>query len=280
MYVKVHHLCVYLYILCVCTQAHAHIRPSLVNLDKSTQCYPCTTKIDAIALCPMEEEWEGVLQFGTTYQVINCNETIISVTDKKVLVVHCGIGPSSSCGYLGRLLIKYPYTPVCLIGVAGSVSPYLNKGDVIVPRKWLLINSIFSSTDHASSPYTKTLAYRKINNDTYQILVASNDANKLAEIVDINYGIGLSVSSADLILTDDSREFIAQTGANYGETVLSCDMESGSLASVCLQYGLAATHFAAIRVISDDIHHQFNPNDVPGLISNAYPEFIRWLNRY
>jgi hypothetical protein len=26
-------------------------------------------------------------------------------------------------------------------------------------------------------------------------------------------------------------------------------MESGSLASVCLQYGLAATHFAAIRVI-------------------------------
>jgi hypothetical protein len=44
----------------------------------------------------MEEEWEGVLQFGTTYQVINCNETINSVTDKKVLVVHCGIGPQAA----------------------------------------------------------------------------------------------------------------------------------------------------------------------------------------
>jgi len=279
MHIKIHRLW-YLCILCLCTQTLTHIRPSLINIDTPTQCCPYTTKIDAIVLCPMQEEWEGVCAFGTTEQMINSNETIISVTGKKVLVVHCGVGPSSSSGYLGRLLIRYPRIPLCLIGVAGSVSPHLNKGDVIVPRKWLLLNSIFSSTDQASAPYTKTLASRRINTDTYQVLVASNDANTLDEIVNIKYGAGLSVSSADLILTNDSREFIAQAGTSYGETALSCDMESASLASVCLQHGLEQTHFIAIRVISDDLLHHFNPNDIPELISRAYPEFVQWLNHY
>jgi len=240
-------------------------------------CYMHATRIHAIVVCPMKEEWEGVLQYGPMIHILSEHEAIIGVAGRRVLVVQCGIGLSSSSGVVGQLLVRYPCIPICLVGVAGSVHENVKKGEVYVPRKWILVNNIFSSTDNPAAPYNKKYTFLKLNDAFYQVLVGSNQPNHSNDIIDVGYGNGLALSSADFILDVNERNLFKSVGTTVGEDVLLIDMESAGAASVCKQYKLPVK-FAAIRVISDDKDHPFDIDEVTSLVGRAYDEFLTWLS--
>lgn len=264
-----------------CNEQHCHH-----GLTSDNSCHQCPVeftdvatepRVDAIIMCRLVQEWNGVIQYGSMICKIKDYEAIIEVNKKKVLVTLIGVGPSKSTGSFAQLLLRYPNVPVCLVGVAGAISPWVHYKDVLVPRKWVLINYVFNTTDSSVPPYTVQLSSRKIKHESYQVVVGSNQANDIPVIIDIGYGKGLSMSCADFIIDQSTKQLFIQAGRTLGQDILSVDNEAAGIAAFCYQYCSPKIKYAAIRVISDDDTHEFDINEVQGLMKLAYPEFVKWL---
>lgn len=266
----------YLFSVPLTLQAH-YGQVQYAPIDASPYCNSCPYAIDALVLCPLKQEWDGVIQFGPIECIIDFGQVIINVEGKSVLVVLSGVGLSNSCGTFGQLIVHYPFTPLCLIGVAGSANDSVKKGDVVVPQKWTLINNVFYSNDKYF-PYATILAYRRLYDGTYQSIISTNQLNELPTIIDIGYGNGFAMSLADVVLSNESRNLLASAAATLGQELLLFDLETAGILSVIQQHNLPLNHFAAIRVISDDKNNNFNINEVTELVKRSYDEFIKWLN--
>lgn len=166
------------------------------------------------------------------------------IGEADVVVAVCGIGKVFAAMCAQTMIVRY--APDCIIntGVAGSLSPDIGVGDVVIAED--VVEHDFDTTAFGDPPgLIPTLNVVKMHcSDKLRMSVLRNAA---ANVLD---GSGTKVFTDRVIATGD--QFIADAGKKrwiveqFGAS--ACEMEGGAIGQVC---SANQVPFAVVRSISD-----------------------------
>lgn len=204
----------------------------------------------------MDVEVEGI-----KLTVENPTERIISgitfvsgtIEGREAVVAKCGIGKVNSAICAEAMILAYAPELIINVGVAGSLSPELSIGDIVVADK--VCQHDFDTTP-AGDMRGFIAEVNMIN------IPADPDAcQHLAECVNtcgINYKIG-TIATGDIFVADsETKDFIVSEFS-----ALACEMEGASIGQVCW---INRVPFTVLRAISDSANEDSHMD---------YPEFCR-----
>jgi len=189
----------------------------------------------------MQVETEGIIAMMTdtkaeTYAGITY--TTGKLSGKDIVVATCGVGKVNAAVCAQCMIFAYKPEVIINTGVAGSLSNALNIGDIA-------LGCCSIQTDMDTSPVGDPLGLISGLNlielpcDTATV----EKLEKAAKSLGIQYQIG-KISTGDQFVNSNERKKFIQD--NFG--CIACEMESGSIAHVCLMNDVK---FAVIRSISD-----------------------------
>ena len=180
------------------------------------------------------------------------------VGSAKLIVAVCGIGKVFAAMCAQTMIVKYAPSRIINTGVAGTLSPALGIGDVVIatdvvqhdmdtsplgdPKGW--ISGLDTIRMHCSDRFSKsemTIAAQKVLEGTGAKVLHG------------------TVATGDQFIADAARKtWIAET---FG--AVACEMEGGAVGQVCEANNVA---FAVVRTISDG---------ADGAAVEDYPSFAR-----
>ncbi len=189
----------------------------------------------------MQVETEGIIAMMTateekTYAGITY--TAGKLCGKDVVVATCGVGKVNAAVCAQCMIFAYQPDVIINTGVAGSLSNELNIGDIA-------LGCCSIQTDMDTSPVGDPLGLISGLN----LIELPCDAQtvesleRAAKSLGISYQIGKISTGDQFVNSNERKQFIKD---NFG--CIACEMESGSIAHVCLMNDVK---FAVIRSISD-----------------------------
>lgn len=167
------------------------------------------------------------------------------IGSSEVIIVKCGMGKVNA-GICAQLLIThFGVSEIINTGIAGSLNPELNIGDVVIARDCVQHDFDVTPINFARGeiPYTGKFAFESDSNLRHKALQAAKKAAPDRNIVE-----GRICTGDQFIASKSQKDTI--TG-NFGGDC--CDMESGAVAQVCY---LNKIPFVAIRAVSDKADSQ------------------------
>ncbi len=189
----------------------------------------------------MDIEVDGLKKIATdiSEEVISgITFTCCKLFGKDAVIAKCGIGKVNAALCTEAMIITYKPDLIINTGVAGSLSPTLAIGDIVVATE--LCQHDFD-TSPVGDPIGLIPEVNKI-----KIPTDAETADKLASVISalgINYEKGTIASGDQFIATQKQKEFILSEFA-----ASACEMEGASIAQVCV---LNNTPFAVLRALSD-----------------------------
>ena len=164
---------------------------------------------------------------------------------RDVIIVKCGIGKVNA-GICAQILItRFKAAHIINTGIAGSLNPELNIGDVVIARDCVQHDYDVSYLNFAKGeiPYTGKFAFESDSELCKKALQAAKKAAPDKNIIE-----GRICTGDQFISTKAQKDLITST---FGGDC--CEMESGAIAQVCY---LNKVPFVIIRTISDKADSQ------------------------
>lgn len=167
----------------------------------------------------------------------------------EVVAATCGIGKVFAAICAQTMILKFQPDLIINIGVAGSLSPDLNIGDIAIADKVVQHDMDASPIGLPAGTLAGIgLVYLPCRGEVVQWMKACADSLAYHCLTGV-------IATGDVFMTDPERKkHVADT---FG--AISCEMEGGSIGHVCYVNG---TDFCILRAISDngaeDAHKEYN----------------------
>ncbi len=187
------------------------------------------------------------LELITAAMKIEEEVTVGGLTFKKgtlgkteAVAVICGIGKVAAAMTAQILISVFGVTEIVNTGIAGSVSPDLHQGEVVIAKDFVQHDV---DTSPLGDPIGLVSGINRIDfpcdEALRKVLFTAAEKSGKAKVRE-----GRIATGDQFIANRDKAKWIADT---FG--AISCEMEGGAIAHVCF---VAGVPFAAVRCISDD----------------------------
>ncbi len=157
---------------------------------------------------------------------------------KEIVVATCGVGKVNAAVCAQCMIFLYKPELIINTGVAGSLSNALNIGDIALGAS--SIQTDMDTTPVGDPPgFISGLNLVELPCDAETV----KQLEKTAQSLGISYQVGKISTGDQFVNSGERKAFLKDTF-----DCIACEMESGSIAHVCLLNGVK---FAVIRSISD-----------------------------
>ena len=184
-------------------------------------------------------------------------ETMIATLS--IVVYRCGIGKVNAALAATRLIDKFGCDAILVVGISGSLDPFIGLGDVVV-ASGAFQHDFDLRPIHKSAGILPGCEIPVIDSDSHlseRIVTAAMGAFLTFEsqLVGSQILLGTVASGDQIIATDQDKNSIL----NIVRDTLCVDMETGAVAQICKS---ALVPWTALRVISDFADSNFDPESV------------------
>lgn len=198
-------------------------------------------------ICAMQIEADGIIalmQDTKTETEAGMSFTIGTLHDKKVCIVVCGVGKvnASMCAF--ALISKYNPDVVINSGVAGSLSPIVSIGDIVIGTK--SVEHDMNTTELGDKQGEVSFPDGKVMFFECNKAISNKLANVCKEIENTKTAQGI-IASGDIFVSDRRQRL--RINDKFG--ALACEMEGAAIGHVCYCCGVP---YGIIRAISDDLN--------------------------
>ena len=169
--------------------------------------------------------------------------TLGTLHGKDVCIVVCGVGKVNAAMCALMLIEKYKPNLVLNSGVAGSLSPIVGIGDIVVATKSVEHDMNGTALGDKQGEITfpdGNMMFFECDKQASTLLAAI-----CKEIPDTKVAQGI-IASGDIFVSDRKQRF--KINDRFG--ALACEMEGAAIGHVCVRCGVP---YGIIRSISDDL---------------------------
>ena len=197
-------------------------------------------------ICAMQIEADGIIALcenvkTTTHAKMKF--TLGTLHGKDVCIVVCGVGKVNAAMCALMLIEKYKPDLVLNSGVAGSLSPIVGIGDIVVATKSVEHDMNGTALGDKQGEITfpdGNMMFFECDKQASTLLAAI-----CKEIPDTKVAQGI-IASGDIFVSDRKQRF--KINDRFG--ALACEMEGAAIGHVCVRCGVP---YGIIRAISDDL---------------------------
>lgn len=197
-------------------------------------------------ICAMQIEADGIIALcenvkTTTHAKMKF--TLGTLHGKDVCIVVCGVGKVNAAMCALMLIEKYKPDLVLNSGVAGSLSPIVGIGDIVVATKSVEHDMNGTALGDRQGEITfpdGNMMFFECDKQASTLLAAI-----CKEIPDTKVAQGI-IASGDIFVSDRKQRF--KINDRFG--ALACEMEGAAIGHVCVR---CEVPYGIIRAISDDL---------------------------
>ena len=197
-------------------------------------------------ICAMQIEADGIIALcenvkTTTHAKMKF--TLGTLHGKDVCIVVCGVGKVNAAMCALMLIEKYKPNLVLNSGVAGSLSPIVGIGDIVVATKSVEHDMNGTALGDKQGEITfpdGNMMFFECDKQASTLLAAI-----CKEIPDTKVAQGI-IASGDIFVSDRKQRF--NINDRFG--ALACEMEGAAIGHVCVR---CEVPYGIIRAISDDL---------------------------
>lgn len=197
-------------------------------------------------ICAMQIEADGIIALcenvkTTTHAKMKF--TLGTLHGKDICIVVCGVGKVNAAMCALMLIEKYKPNLVLNSGVAGSLSPIVGIGDIVVATKSVEHDMNGTALGDKQGEITfpdGNMMFFECDKQASTLLAAI-----CKEIPDTKVAQGI-IASGDIFVSDRKQRF--KINDRFG--ALACEMEGAAIGHVCVRCGVP---YGIIRAISDDL---------------------------
>lgn len=197
-------------------------------------------------ICAMQIEADGIIALcenvkTTTHAKMKF--TLGTLHGKDICIVVCGVGKVNAAMCALMLIEKYKPDLVLNSGVAGSLSPIVGIGDIVVATKSVEHDMNGTALGDKQGEITfpdGNMMFFECDKQASTLLAAI-----CKEIPDTKVAQGI-IASGDIFVSDRKQRF--KINDRFG--ALACEMEGAAIGHVCVRCGVP---YGIIRAISDDL---------------------------
>lgn len=197
-------------------------------------------------ICAMQIEADGIIALcenvkTTTHAKMKF--TLGTLHGKDVCIVVCGVGKVNAAMCALMLIEKYKPNLVLNSGVAGSLSPIVSIGDIVVATKSVEHDMNGTALGDKQGEITfpdGNMMFFECDKQASTLLAAI-----CKEIPDTKVAQGI-IASGDIFVSDRKQRF--KINDRFG--ALACEMEGAAIGHVCVR---CEVPYGIIRAISDDL---------------------------
>ena len=197
-------------------------------------------------ICAMQIEADGIIALCENVKTrthAKMKFTLGTLHGKDVCVVVCGVGKVNAAMCALMLIEKYKPDLVLNSGVAGSLSPIVGIGDIVVATKSVEHDMNGTALGDKQGEITfpdGNMMFFECDKQASTLLAAI-----CKEIPDTKVAQGI-IASGDIFVSDRKQRF--KINDRFG--ALACEMEGAAIGHVCVRCGVP---YGIIRAISDDL---------------------------
>ena len=197
-------------------------------------------------ICAMQIEADGIIALcenvkTTTHAKMKF--TLGTLHGKDVCIVVCGVGKVNAAMCALMLIEKYKPDLVLNSGVAGSLSPIVGIGDIVVATKSVehdMNGTVLGDKQGEITFPDGNMMFFECDKQASTLLAAI-----CKEIPDTKVAQGI-IASGDIFVSDRKQRF--KINDRFG--ALACEMEGAAIGHVCVR---CEVPYGIIRAISDDL---------------------------
>lgn len=197
-------------------------------------------------ICAMQIEADGIIALcenvkTTTHAKMKF--TLGTLHGKDICIVVCGVGKVNAAMCALMLIEKYKPNLVLNSGVAGSLSPIVGIGDIVVATKSVEHDMNGTALGDKQGEITfpdGNMMFFECDKQASTLLAAI-----CKEIPDTKVAQGI-IASGDIFVSDRKQRF--KINDRFG--ALACEMEGAAIGHVCVR---CEVPYGIIRAISDDL---------------------------
>ena len=197
-------------------------------------------------ICAIQIEADGIIALcenvkTTTHAKMKF--TLGTLHGKDVCIVVCGVGKVNAAMCALMLIEKYKPNLVLNSGVAGSLSPIVGIGDIVVATKSVEHDMNGTALGDKQGEITfpdGNMMFFECDKQASTLLAAI-----CKEIPDTKVAQGI-IASGDIFVSDRKQRF--KINDRFG--ALACEMEGAAIGHVCVR---CEVPYGIIRAISDDL---------------------------
>ena len=197
-------------------------------------------------ICAMQIEADGIIALcenvkTTTHAKMKF--TLGTLHGKDICIVVCGVGKVNAAMCALMLIEKYKPDLVLNSGVAGSLSPIVGIGDIVVATKSVEHDMNGTALGDKQGEITfpdGNMMFFECDKQASTLLAAI-----CKEIPDTKVAQGI-IASGDIFVSDRKQRF--KINDRFG--ALACEMEGAAIGHVCVR---CEVPYGIIRAISDDL---------------------------
>lgn len=197
-------------------------------------------------ICAMQIEADGIIALCENVKTITHAKmkfTLGTLHGKDVCIVVCGVGKVNAAMCALMLIEKYKPNLVLNSGVAGSLSPIVGIGDIVVATKSVEHDMNGTALGDKQGEITfpdGNMMFFECDKQASTLLAAI-----CKEIPDTKVAQGI-IASGDIFVSDRKQRF--KINDRFG--ALACEMEGAAIGHVCVR---CEVPYGIIRAISDDL---------------------------
>lgn len=197
-------------------------------------------------ICAMQIEADGIIALCENVKTrthAKMKFTLGTLHGKDVCVVVCGVGKVNAAMCALVLIEKYKPDLVLNSGVAGSLSPIVGIGDIVVATKSVEHDMNGTALGDKQGEITfpdGNMMFFECDKQASTLLAAI-----CREIPDTKVAQGI-IASGDIFVSDRKQRF--KINDRFG--ALACEMEGAAIGHVCVR---CEVPYGIIRAISDDL---------------------------
>ncbi len=197
-------------------------------------------------ICAMQIEADGIIALcenAKTTTHAKMKFTLGTLHGKDVCIVVCGVGKVNAAMCALMLIEKYKPNLVLNSGVAGSLSPIVGIGDIVVATKSVEHDMNGTALGDKQGEITfpdGNMMFFECDKQASTLLAAI-----CKEIPDTKVAQGI-IASGDIFVSDRKQRF--KINDRFG--ALACEMEGAAIGHVCVR---CEVPYGIIRAISDDL---------------------------
>ncbi len=197
-------------------------------------------------LSAMEEETQLFRQHLQIDNTTSCGEVTYhtgTLNNTEVVFGRCGVGKVNAAAAAQAMIDKFNVTAIIFTGLAGTLVPYLKRGDVVISN--FVGQHDFDLTAFGKCPGQVTDTGRLIEADPklVEIAVKAYEENLAKERISSQMVVG-TIVTGDSFVADAAR--IKWLQREFG--AVAAEMEGAAIGQVCFSNKIP---FVVIRVISD-----------------------------
>ena len=198
------------------------------------------------SICAMQIEADGIIALCENVKTrthAKMKFTLGTLHGKDVCVVVCGVGKVNAAMCALVLIEKYKPDLVLNSGVAGSLSPIVGIGDIVVASKSVEHDMNGTALGDKQGEITfpdGNMMFFECDKQASTLLAAI-----CREIPDTKVAQGI-IASGDIFVSDRKQRF--KINDRFG--ALACEMEGAAIGHVCVR---CEVPYGIIRAISDDL---------------------------